>query len=883
MKKLKILLLEDNLNDAELVEIELRSSLNQTFELTRVDNRIDYFKQIVLFKPDIILSDYRLPQYNGLSALEDLKSTNENIPFIIVTGSLTEETAADSIKAGAWDYVVKERLFRLPTAVKNALSVKNEQTKKQMAESKLKTLSAAVEHAPVSILITDDKGNIDYANPKFEEITGYALSEVTGKKPRILRSNEHSPTFYAQLWNTIKKGEEWNGQFRNIKKNGESFWVNATISGIKDESTKITKFVGIQEDITEKKKAQDDLHESEKRYQMLSAATFEAIFISENGICINQNQTANKIFGYSLQEIIGKPIIELVEKNSRENTSQKIESKYNKSYEARALCKDGRTFPCEIQSKIMEGKSLKVMYTAIRDISQRKLAEKALIKSEKKYRELIINQGEGILVANTEEIISFANPAAENLFGVRKNGLINKSLVDFVIHNDLEKLESEGIKRLQSKRSTYELSIKRPDGEIRHLLVTASPRLDENVNVIGSFGIFRDITDRKQIMVELQAAKERAEESDKLKTVFLQNMSHEIRTPMNGIIGFAEMLTDESLSKDKTKEFAEIVINSSKQLLSIIQDIITMSSLETNQEKVVYQALKMNELLDEFYLLNQTTAKGSGIDFKIEKNLSDEDALIMTDITKFRQVLSNLINNAFKFTHTGSINVSYKLNNSDLEFCIKDTGIGIKPELQQKVFSRFWQVEQGTTRKYGGTGLGLAITKGYIELLGGKIWLKSIPGKGSAFHFTIPYKSVVNGMRKEATRVKSKTVNLTGKTILIAEDEMVNFRVLSELLRHTNAKIVHARNGKEAVEICKKQMPDLILMDIKMPVMDGYEATKEIRKMDTGVPIIAQTAYINTEDEEKTKKIGCNAFISKPFQMQELIDVIEKQIRELVY
>lgn len=883
MKKLKILLLEDNLNDAELAEIELKTTLNQPFELVRVDNRIDYLKQIVLFKPDIILSDYRLPQYNGLAALEDLKNTNESIPFIIVTGSLTEETAADSIKAGAWDYVVKERLFRLSTAVKNALSVKSQESEKRKAESKLSTLSAAVEHAPVSIIITDNNGNIEYANPKFIETTGYDASELIGKNPRILKSNEHPPSYYNELWKTIKKGHEWNGQFRNIKKNGEFYWVSATISAIKDESDKIKKYVGIEENITEQKKVQDELQENKKKYQVLSDATFEAIFISENGICINQNQAALKMFGYSQEQIIGKPLIELVDKESRVNTAQKIESKYIHAFEARALCKDGSTFPCEIQSRVMTGKGTKVLYTALRDISQRKLAEKALIQSEKKYRELIINQGEGILVANTSEIISFANPAAENIFGVRKNGLINKSLEDFITDNCIEKLAAEGNRRIAGKKSTYELEIKRPDEEKRYLLVTASPRYNEKGDVIGSFGIFRDITDRKQIMLELKAAKEKAEESDRLKTVFLQNMSHEIRTPMNGIIGFAELLADESLPKDKIKEFAEIVINSSKQLLSIIQDIITMSSIETQQEKLIFQALNLNELFQELILIHQKQSQSTGIALIKETNLSDQDALIMTDSTKLWQILTNLISNAFKFTQQGSIKISYKLQENMLEFCIKDSGIGIKSELQEKIFSRFWQVEQGTTRKYGGTGLGLSITRGYIHLLGGKIWLKSSPGKGSSFYFTIPYKPVVNGLRKKVEHGKNGVIDLKGKTILIAEDEIVNFKVLSELLKSTMANIVHAKNGKEAVEICQNNMPDIILMDIKMPEMDGYEATRIIRKLNKSVPIIAQTAYINTEDEEKAKNAGCNSFLAKPFQFQSLIEVIEQQLLTMVH
>ncbi|MCD4695340.1 MAG: PAS domain S-box protein [Bacteroidales bacterium] len=876
MKKLKILHLEDNNNDAELVREELINSLNLEIDFVTVEKRNDFLKQLYGFKPDIILSDYRLPQYNGITALEDLKDSGLDIPFIIVTGSLTEETAADTIKAGAWDYVVKERLFRLKAAVKNALQVKDEKHRKMEVEKKLLTLSKAVEQAPVSIVMTDKNGKIQYVNPMFETLTGYTSEEVIDKTPRILKSGEHSEEFYNELWKTILSGNDWKGILKNRKKNGEYYWGNANISSLKDNKGDIMNFIGIKLDVTEHIHADDALRESEQRYQLLSNATFEAIFISRKGLCINQNKTAEKMFGFTLEEAIGKPGIDWIAEESKELVKMNIMSNYEKPYEAVAIRKDGSKFPCEIQAHMMNYKGETIRLTALRDVSQRKVAEKALIKSERKYRELIENQGEGIILADLKEKISFANPAAELIFGVGKNGLLNRSFEDFTSTEQFEKILKESKQRKKGTKSTYEVEITGGDNEKRNILLTATPRTDDVGNVIGSFGIIVDITERKQILNELKIAKEKAEESDHLKTVFLQNMSHEVRTPMNGIIGFSEMLKDPDTSDAKRNSYLNIIINSSQQLLSIIQDIITISSIETKQEMASREATSVNDVLLELQTLHNRKAREKGLLISGIKSLPDNEVFIYSDPTKLRQILDNLINNAIKFTPEGSIDFGYNIKDNFIEFYIKDTGIGVDSKLHDKIFSRFWQVEQGTTRSYGGTGLGLSISKGYVELLGGKIWLESELKKGSSFYFTIPYIPVDKTFIRKTTQKYINSVDWNGKSILVAEDEYINFVYLEELLGTTGAKVYYAKNGQEAVDFALSNKLDLILMDIKMPELNGYEATAKIRQEKPELPIIAQTAYVNTEDIEKAKAAGCTDFITKPIRRNDLIKIIEE-------
>lgn len=871
-------MLEDNKNDAELIQEELHNSLGLKIEFVTVEKRNDFLKQLYLFKPDIILSDYRLPQYNGITALQDLNDSGLDIPFIIVTGSLTEETAADSIKAGAWDYVVKERLFRLEAAVKNALQVKNEKDRKMEAERKLLTLSKAVEQAPVSILMTNKEGVIEYVNPMFETLTGFSSEEALGNTPKILKSGEHSQEFYAELWKTILSGKDWKGVFKNKKKNNEFYWGNANISSLKDAKGEIINFIGIELDVTENKQAEENLRESEQRYQLLSNATFEAIFISQKGICINQNKTAEKMFGYTLNEAINRPGIDWIADESKDLVKLNIMSGYEKPYEAVAVRKDGSKFPCEIQARMMKHNGETIRLTALRDITQRKIAETALIKSEKKYRELIENQGEGIILADLKENISFANPAAENILGVGKNGLLNKSFKDFTTDDQFQIILEQSKVREKGIKSSYELEITRADKEKKIILVTATPRNDERGKMIGSFGIIVDITERKQILNELKLAKENAEESDRLKTVFLQNMSHEVRTPMNGIIGFSEMLKDSDLSEAKRNSYANIVINNSRQLLSIIQDIITISSLETKQEMASKEATSVNDLIFELQTIHNPKAVEKRLQLKGEKSLPDNEVFIYTDSTKLRQVLNNLINNALKFTHEGNIKFGYQLKNNVLEFYVKDTGIGIDASLHNKIYQRFWQVEQGTTRSYGGTGLGLSISQGYVELLGGELWVESELSKGSAFYFTIPYVPVDKTLIKRVHPKNISSFNWETKSILIAEDEYINFVYLEELLGSTGAKIFYAKNGKEAVDLALSTKINLILMDIKMPELNGYEATALIRKEKPDLPIIAQTAYVNTEDKEKAKAAGFTDFITKPIQQKDLIKTMEQHL-----
>ena len=348
---------------------------------------------------------------------------------------------------------------------------------------------------------------------------------------------------------------------------------------------------------------------------------------------------------------------------------------------------------------------------------------------------------------------------------------------------------------------------------------------------------------------------------------------------MNAIVGFSEFINDPDLLPDKRKEFTEIIVKSCYQLLSIISDIVSIAIIGAGQEIITEKEIDLNSTLKLLYEQFIVKARELDICLTLKPCLPKDEGYIISDETKLVQVLTNLIGNALKFTEKGNINFGYTIKNNDLEFFVEDTCIGIPPEMHKEIFKRFRQVESTTARQFGGSGLGLSISKAYVELLGGKMWLDSKLNKGSTFYFTIPNKKAQKKNLSEQSNNGYKIETRASKTLLVADDEDSNFLLLKALLSGLNSNIIRAVNGLEAVEICKSNNHiDLVLMDIKMPVMDSYEATKQIKALMPGLPIIAQTAYTTDKDKNKAIACGCNDFISKPFNKEMFISKILEQL-----
>jgi PAS domain S-box-containing protein len=426
-----------------------------------------------------------------------------------------------------------------------------------------------------------------------------------------------------------------------------------------------------------------------------------------------------------------------------------------------------------------------------------------------------------------------------------------------------------------------ELELITISGEKVPVLMNSTAVRDENGNILHGRSVLQDITKLKQTEEELLFAKDKAEESDKLKSAFLANMSHEIRTPMNGILGFSQLLSDRDISDQERDKYIVAIDKSTHQLLHIITDILDISKIEAKQETILRTSFNLNELLDEIIIFFSPMANQKKLSLLYVKNPSFDELKIISDPMKLRQVLTNLIGNAVKFTEKGTIELKVKSSDDKIYFSVQDSGIGIDPILHNVIFDRFRQVELTYSRKYGGTGLGLSLAKSYVEMMGGTIGLNSAPGKGSTFIFDISL--VIDNVPIPKNIPNSGNQSFEnkwlGKSILVAEDEELNLFYIQTVLKKSGINILIANNGLEAVELCKKHDEiSIVLMDVKMPEMDGLTATRIIKTFRKSLPIIATTAFASSSDGVKCYEAGCDEYLAKPIKKDHIYSMINKYI-----
>jgi two-component system sensor histidine kinase/response regulator len=373
--------------------------------------------------------------------------------------------------------------------------------------------------------------------------------------------------------------------------------------------------------------------------------------------------------------------------------------------------------------------------------------------------------------------------------------------------------------------------------------------------------------------IELSAAKEKAEASDLLKSAFINNISHEIRTPLNGILGFGQILTEEGLEEADKDMYLGMLNSSSRRLINTVTNFLDISLLSSGNQKVFKREVNPGSVSKEVVNQFRDSCKAKNIEIAIESPALENGFKLYTDGELLNKILLQLIDNAVKFTHHGCITAGYTLENRNIQFFVKDTGIGISEEYNNQIFGNFMQEDPTSTRGFEGSGLGLSIAKGFTELLGGKMWLDSQKGKGSTFYFSLPcVECTTQSNLKNDTRSSDQR-----QTILIAEDDDINFYYFKALLTHDLIEILHAKNGIEAVQICKEHPEiELVLMDLKMRDMDGFEATSQIKSFRSELPIIAITAYCESEDKKMALQAGCDEFITKPVKKDFLLKKLEE-------
>jgi len=735
------------------------------------------------------------------------------------------------------------------------------------------------------IVAIDTSDIILFVNEKTCKIFGYEEKEMLGKNwfenftpartKKILLGETDGVTHYE------------NQILTKLREERSIYWHNTPI---KDKGGNITGFLSLGEDITGRKREEQELQKANNRSEKLQQATLLGLW--ELDIIGNKLIWSNefyRIFGLKPQEIEAahKTLLKIIhpkDKNRvKDSYSNFLKNKTPYEIEYRLLLKSGE-IKCILEKCETayngKGEAVRSLGTVLDITKQAQLAEK-LKNSEERLSQIIKVSKDWIWEIDTNGLYTYASEKVEDILGYKSAEIVNKKyFYDFFPEENREKLKKIAFKSFKQKKtlSSFITPNISKNGDIVWFSTNGTPILDNNGNLIGYIGADDDITKRIKTEKKLINAKREAEESDRLKDEFIQNMSHEIRTPMNAILGFSEMLSIPDLTDKKRAHFVEIIQNSGKQLVLIIDDILEISRLETKQIKVIEEPVNLNDLFLNLFSIFNIKSKEKKIQLYLKKGLSDRQSVILTDKKILNTAINNVLNNALKFTSKGFIELGYRLENSELEIYVKDTGIGIEPEKHVIIFVRFSQAEKELSKKSGGLGLGLSIAKENIKLLGGDIKLESKKDVGSTFFITIPYKPVYtnNEINKKEGDIQNKHI------ILIAEDEEINYLYLEILLNDViglDCEIIHVKNGLEAVEKCRENPAiDFVLMDLKMPIMDGYEAIKQIKKLRPKLPIVVQTAYSRLEEQERAALAGCDDFVSKPISQEILKNMINKYL-----
>ncbi len=766
-------------------------------------------------------------------------------------------------------------------------------SERKLAEEKLKITSEKFQDLVNStggiVWEADAKTfNFTYVSEQAERLLGYRAKEwqspnfwVNHLHPE---DKEHTIEYCVGQTNQMK-AHDFTYRFR--AKDGKYIWLRDIVNVVVEDG-KPRWLRGVMFDITEQKENEESLRENEEKYRGLVEGSPDAIVIYADDKIAYINSEGLKLLGAkNTQEIIGKPVLQFVHPDSRADVIKRMEEvisdeKTSKIEEERFISLNGVPFDVEIKAipTIYDRKN--AVQVIVHDITDRK-------RTQEKIRQLsqaVEQSPVSIVITNIKGEIEYANPKFVESTGysleevIHQNSRVLKS--GYTSPNEYSDLWQ---KITAGKEWHGEFHNKKKDGSLYWESASISPIVNSEGIITHFIAIKEDITHRKNVEKELVKSKERAEESDRLKLVFLANMSHEIRTPMNGILGFTELLKAPQLSGEEQQEYIKIIEQSGKRMLNIINDIISISKVESGQVEVSLSETNVNEQVEYIHTFFKPEAKQKGIKLYISKQLDSKDTLIKTDREKLYAILTNLVKNAIKFTSEGSIEFGCEKKGNYLEFFVKDSGLGIPKSQQQLIFERFRQANETVNRSYEGSGLGLAISKAYVEILGGTIWVESEEGKGSTFYFTIPFDTEFIPTEKNKTiKVDSENKEenkINDLKVLIVDDDAISKLLITKALKNFSKEIIKVSSGLEAIKACQKNPDiDLVMMDINMPEMDGYEATRRIREFNKDLVIIAQTANAMQRDRQEAMKSGCTDYIAKPINLNVLNELLQKYFKK---
>ncbi len=522
----------------------------------------------------------------------------------------------------------------------------------------------------------------------------------------------------------------------------------------------------------------------------------------------------------------------------------------------------------------------------IQDITSSKKVENELSKINALLNTLIQNLPDAIymkdmqyrkIIANKGDLLNCGAKRPEEVIGLTDFDIFPKETAEKYFEDD--RLVIEHGKTIINREEEL------PGNPKRWILTTKVPLRNAAGQIIGLVGIGHDITQRKKMMEELEIAKQKAEESDKLKSLFLANMSHEIRTPLNAILGFSNIICSGDIEKDKLEYVGNIIEKSGHRLTSLIDDIIDISLIQSNQLKLEFGQFNINELLEEIFVFfkMQKITQLEKIDFTVRFCEKPDLEIVYSDKNRIYQIFRNLLDNAFKFTEEGYIEFGcFASDENELVIFVKDSGLGIEADKKNIIFESFRQAQEGFSRSYEGAGLGLAIVSGIVERLGGNVWVNSEPGNGSAFYVSVPRKKniKISGHKKNNTVVKMQEMKTEKKRIVSFEDDPASVEYLKNVVSLMGYDLINFENPIHGIEFIRQNEADLVLMDVRLPVMNGHEITRLLKTEFPNLPVIIQTANAMKGDMEKAFQSGCDDYLAKPVSLNDLRQKIRKYIME---
>nr|WP_279287016.1 PAS domain S-box protein [Heliobacterium chlorum] len=760
----------------------------------------------------------------------------------------------------------------------------------------------------------DLQGRYIYLSERTIDILGIPPDEMIGKSAKSFMCHDDIWAYDKIIREAIQQERPFRDLiFRKQLPSGRIIWLSANGVPFFDERNKLLGYRGATLDITKQMESEAALRDREESYRSIVTAMAEGMVVQgRDGRIVRANRTAEQILGLTVEQMEGRTSVDPRWRAIHEDGSPFP----GEDHPAMVTLQTGE--PChnvimgvhkptgeltwvQINSEPLRQPDSEIPYqvvTTFSDITERRRIEETLLAT----REQLSNVFENLdllfwsLDTTNQKMLQFSS-VSEKIYGVPREAFMeNPDLwMQFIHPDEFEEVMSTVSLVEDGQPLANEYRIIRHDGTVRWVRDHMIPVLDSDKKVIRLDGLVMDITDKKQVEEELQKAKKKAEESSQAKSNFLAMMSHEIRTPMNGILGMTDLLLDTDLSKEQ-QEYAEAVMESATVLLNVINDILDYSKVEAEKMELHMVDFSLPPLVHSVTKLFANRAKEKGIE--LTTNISSQSTPpLWGDPNRIRQVLLNLVNNAMKFTDNGNVTVDVQVESEDgvelwVRFAVTDTGIGISKDVQERLFHPFTQADSSTSRRFGGTGLGLAISKRLVELMGGRIGVNSVPGKGSTFWFTLPLRIAVQPhafFKEEKTpeikgwRDKKLGINDTyfhvDLPILLVEDNLVNQRLATALLERLGLTVHAVSNGLEAIGAVAKQDYALIFMDCHMPEMDGFETTAVIRDWESEttrhVPIIAITALAMQGDREKCLYAGMDDYISKPIDPEKLIALLK--------